>query len=241
VSVNYNSTILSVKQETETIYTFELERHPDFHFQPGQYVWISLEGYSRSPMAIASGDGDDHIMLTVRKWGDLTTALFELSVGDTIKVNGPHGSYFPIDQIANVKNLYLIAGGTGITPIRSLLRSLTNGTTPYLFYGAQNSNQLLYMDEFKESNGNFKFTIDKAEETWEYNTGFVTDLLKTVEFSDDSTFFICGPSAMLKATSAFLEKSTVDPSNIFVSIEKFDQNGNVIGPVLKLKDPQTEL
>lgn len=239
--MNYNAKILTVKQETDTIYTFKLEKHPDFKFHAGQYVWISLEGYTRSPMAIASGENDDHIMLTVRKWGDLTAALFQLSTNDIVHIDGPYGSYFPMDQFRDVKNLYLIAGGTGITPIRSLIRSLTNGTSTHLFYGAQESKQLLYLDEFKDLNGKVNLTIDKQEKDWEHDVGFVTDLLKRVEFENGSKFFICGPEPMLKATSAFFRGTNLDFSDIFVSIEKFDENGNVVGPVLKLKDPETGL
>lgn len=241
MSVNYDAKILSVKQESDIVYTFKLEKHPDFKFHPGQYVWISLEGHSRSPMAIASGENDDHIMLTVRKWGDLTIALFQLSTNDIVHIDGPYGSYFPMDQFGDVKHLYLIAGGTGITPIRSLIRSLSNGTSAHLFYGAQESKQLLYLDEFKEMNGKVNLTIDKEEKDWEHDVGFVTDLLEKVEFANDAKFFICGPSPMLKATSAFFNKTNLDLSDIFVSIEKFDENGNVVGPVLKLNDPKTGL
>ncbi|MCE7737432.1 MAG: hypothetical protein GPJ54_21255 [Candidatus Heimdallarchaeota archaeon] len=241
MSVNYNARILSVTPETDTIYTFKLEKHPDFKFHSGQYVWVSLEGYSRSPMAIASGENDDHIMLTVRKWGELTNALFQLSPNDIVRIDGPYGTYFPMDQFRDVKNLYLIAGGTGITPIRSLMRSLTNGTLTHLFYGAQESKQLLYLDEFEELNGKVNLTIDKEEKDWDHNVGFVTDLLKRVEFADGSKFFICGPKPMLKATSAFFNEMNLDFSDIFVSIEKFDDNGNVVGPVLRLSDPETGL
>jgi NAD(P)H-flavin reductase len=241
VSVNYNAKILSVERESETIYTFKLEKHPAFNFHSGQFVWISLEGYARSPMAIASGENDDHIMLSIRKWGDLTTALFQLKENDIVNIDGPHGSYFPTNEIQETEDLYLIAGGTGITPIRSLIRSLTNGTTTHLFYGAQESDQLLYLNEFKELNGTSKFTIDKPEENWEHEVGFVTDLLKSVEFSKGAKIFICGPQPMLQAASVFFKSVNLDFSNIFVSIEKFDDNGNVVGPVLKISDPQTGL
>ncbi|OLS18614.1 MAG: Sulfhydrogenase 2 subunit gamma [Candidatus Heimdallarchaeota archaeon LC_2] len=238
MNVQYDAKILVKVEETENIYTFKLEKHSDFSFSPGQYVWVSLDGYSKSPMAIASGKSDDHIMLTVRRWGELTNALFNLSEGDLIHIDGPYGSYFPMNELKGVDNLYLVAGGTGITPVRSLLRSLSNGTHAHLFYGAQESIELLYKKELGKSNINVKFIIDKEEENWNDRIGYVTDLLQTEKFLQNSKFFICGPPPMLKAIIEFFKTSEINNSDVYVSIEKFDENGNVIGPVLSLTDPQ---
>ncbi len=240
MSIQFDTNILNIKKETDNIYSFKLERPSNFNFTPGQYVWLSLKGYSKSPMAIASGQNDDHIMLTVRRWGDLTKALFELSEGDSVHIDGPHGSHFPMQELNNIDHLYLVAGGTGITPVRSLVRSLTNGIHAHLFYGAQGSAELLYKNELGNSKINVEFIIDKEEEEWNERIGFVTDLLRTANLSVNSKFFICGPSPMLKATMEYLRHCDLDNSNVYVSIEKFDGNGNVIGPVLSLNDPQVE-
>lgn len=239
--IQYDARVISVRQETEDIYTFILEKHVDFEFHPGQYAWISLEGYTRSPMAIASGRYDDNLMLTIRRWGDLTSALFKLSENDVIHIDGPYGTYFPIDELGNINDLYLIAGGTGITPIRSLMRSLSNGTMTHLFYGAQESRQLLYLNELKKMQGNLSFTIDRDEEAWDENVGYVTDLLADVSFKPYAKFFICGPPPMLKATVQFLKNCQLNNSDVYVSVERFDENGGVIGPVLQLSDPKSGL
>lgn len=241
MTIQYDAKILSVTPETENIYTFIVERHKDFKFNPGQYVWMSLDGHLRSPMAIASGQNDDHLMFTVRKWGELTTALFNLSETDKIHIDGPYGTHFPVEVLNNGNDLYLIAGGTGITPIRSLMRSLTNGTMTHLFYGAQESEQLLYLEEFKETKSKLSYTIDNAEEAWNENVGYVTDLLLQVTFTPNAKFFVCGPPPMLKATTQFLKDRQFDTSNVYVSIERFDKNGNVVGPVLQLSDPKLVL
>ncbi len=80
-----------------------------------------------------------------------------------------------MDKFGDVKNLYLIAAGTGITPIRSLIRSLSNGTSIHLFYGAQESKQLLYLDEFKELNAKVNLTIDNMEKGWEYDDRIIVN------------------------------------------------------------------
>lgn len=238
---SFEAIIQEIKDEADGVKTFVFDKPADFNFYPGQYCWLSLPGFEASPMAIASGNSDDLLEFSIRAWGELTNELFDKSTGAKVNIEGPHGTYFPVQQIDNSQSLYLVGGGTGITPIRSLTKSLQKKGKKKVFYGAKTPDELLYQYEFDSWPATIKLTVDKGNESWEGNTGLVTSLLETEEFEENAFFFVCGPSAMEKAVIDYLTNDrTISSDKIFVSLEKFDDEGNVIGPVLPVTDNQVE-
>ncbi|HXG69716.1 MAG TPA: ferric reductase-like transmembrane domain-containing protein [Gemmatimonadaceae bacterium] len=97
-------------------------------FEPGQFVWIKDAvrplGLREHPFSVASsGRRPDRIELTVRALGDFTTSVSCISVGSTLLVDGPYGGWrLPATRQA----CCLVAGGVGITPAMSLLRTLAD-------------------------------------------------------------------------------------------------------------------
>ncbi|MHA2503298.1 MAG: hypothetical protein ACXAE3_10555 [Candidatus Kariarchaeaceae archaeon] len=231
--------ILSIRDEAQGVKTFEVERPDNFEFLPGQFCWISIPGYSPSPMAIASGSQEDVLRFSIRAWGDLTNALFEKSAGDLIDLDGPHGSAFPVEEVGNGTNVYLIAGGTGITPVRSVVHSITARNT-LVFYGARSPSEILYNHEFDSWKANIQLTVDTSDNGWSGNVGLVTSLLEREILDIGGIFFVCGPRPMEAAVVQYLRRAGIQDHMIYVSLEKFDADGNVVGPVLPLTDDQVD-
>jgi len=170
--------------------SFIFDRPDGFSFKPGQYCWISLPNsdYQPAPMAIASGNKEDYLKFSIRAWGDLTNALFGASIGDEVTIDGPHGSGFPEEKLENQTTIHLIAGGTGITPVRSLVHSLNGMGQKSVYYGAKSPEELLYQDQLSSWPGTVHLTVDQGNENWSGNIGLVTDLLEPVEFSGGLPF-----------------------------------------------------
>lgn len=95
-------------------------------FRPGQFVWLQLTASpvaEEHPFTLSSAVQDlPAIEITVKHSGDWTERLRQLQPGDVLHVDGPHGSFTP-----NAPQLVLIAGGVGITPMLSILRSAARG------------------------------------------------------------------------------------------------------------------
>ncbi|HET7140716.1 MAG TPA: hypothetical protein VFI36_11195, partial [Arthrobacter sp.] len=94
-------------------------------FRPGQFAMIYLEtkdGWQRHPFSISGSPGDKNIRITVKALGDHTTRLPEVvQPGMPAVVSGPYGKF---DRLAGTPRQVWIAGGVGITPFLSWLRSL---------------------------------------------------------------------------------------------------------------------
>ena len=98
------------------------------HFAPGQFAWLRLRRwglFSDHPFTIASGArADGTVEFTIRHLGDYTRTLGRLSPGARVFLDGPHGS-FSVDH-TRATGLVLLAGGVGITPMMSMLRTLAD-------------------------------------------------------------------------------------------------------------------
>ena len=116
-----------VRPESPTVSTLVLARrgrHTGPWFRPGQFAWLRLERMSveEHPFTIASSAADGgRIEFTVRHTGDFASRLRELDRGARVWVDGPYGSFTP-DAVPST-GLVLIAGGVGITPMMSMLRT----------------------------------------------------------------------------------------------------------------------
>jgi predicted ferric reductase len=177
----------------------------DFH-QPG----ISAEAH---PFSIASTPAQGTLEVVVRSLGDYTSRLKKLKPGTIARIEGPFGR-FSYHRYLNRKQVW-IAGGIGITPFLSMLRTL--GASDYsvdMYYGANSKSEAVFFDELAEiaaAEGNFRLIPFFADVH-----GFLT-VEKVEEVSGglyDKDFFLCGPSPMVKGLAAQLLRRKVRPSRI---------------------------
>ncbi|MEO0812130.1 MAG: hypothetical protein AAFY60_04645, partial [Myxococcota bacterium] len=224
----YDAEILDLRDETRAgnVRTFVLKRPSDFEFQPGQFVWFSVSERDAYPMAIASGTLDPNLEFSIRKSGG-TAGVFEKAIGDRITISGPEGSPFPLPSQPTTVPVLLVAGGTGVTPIRSTLRSLPDGQPVSAVIGARSCDDLLYLDELS-AHGSVSLTVDEPE-NWTGAHGLVTDHLEDVD--PQAHAFVCGPNAMMSAVKESLLKRGLSLSSIFLSVQALDSDGKVLGPV----------
>ena len=253
-----DATVAAIRDETKNVKTFKLLPAEERTFVPGQYVLVAQPGLRSAPMAIASGTQGEHLELTVRRTGELTESLFARGPGDVIRVSGPLGRGFPLERAGEGRPLYLLAGGTGIAPVRSLILTLAAaGDTAqdmHLFYGCRDPGDIIYQSEIETwpvrahvtvdtvdvpgTVVDVPGTVDVSDATWTGLRGNVGDALDQVVWRQDGLVFACGPELMEKAVVAAVRQRGLSPENIFVSLERFDGAGKVLGPVLPVSDPR---
>jgi NAD(P)H-flavin reductase len=229
--MDHKARITSVVDEARDVLTLTLEPILGFTFQPGQFAFIGPEGKPRLPMAIASGVNDEQLQFSIRR-SLHTRALLSLHPGDWLLVQGPLGTSFPIDAVDVDHPLYLIAGGTGMTPVRSVVRSLGERQAfAKVYYGVRTSDDLMYRDELSHWECDVYLAIEHGQ-TDGHTLGLVTAALSIETLDANGMAFVCGPPAMLKAVLRLLQDKGLAHERIYVSVTQVDAVGKVVGPVL---------
>src|SRR5512135_802213 len=113
-----------VKKQTmtsmDTFFEFELADGPLGHLY-GQFAEVSIPGVGEAPISISSPPSNGkRFQMTIRKIGQVTNAIHELSVGDKVGIRGPYGTSFPMKDLAGKKLLFVL-GGIGLVPARSAI------------------------------------------------------------------------------------------------------------------------
>jgi ferredoxin-NADP reductase len=211
------------------LFLSDAERVP---FAPGQALFIGRHGHERrKPYSIASApedaqrDGWLELLVGVDTEGRPGPHL-TLEPGSLVDVEGPIGRFtFPAHPQED--RFVFVAGGTGIAPLRSMLRHAL--TVPHrqigLLYSARTSGEFAYEPELKslarEGRIELKQTITREPESdWTGLRGRIgrDDLAPLIH--DPSTMcFVCGPPALVQDIPKQLEELGV-PRRL-IRVEEF--------------------
>lgn len=229
---------ITIENEAKDLKTFRLvflekDDEQSFQHECGQFAMLSVVGAGEIPIGIASSPKDEgYVEFTVKRYptGVVTTALHDMSEGDTIGIRGPMGNSFPLPALEG-RNLVIIGGGFAFTTLRAAIRYLRipeirkkYGDITIL-YGARSPGELLYKKELEEwqqsDDTTTVITVDKADDTWNGREGLVPNVLyELAPGPDNATCIVCGPPIMLKFTMPPLLKLGFTPENIYTSLER---------------------
>jgi ferredoxin-NADP reductase len=207
----------------------------------GQHVDVRLtaeDGYqAQRSYSIASGPEDRDLVLTVERLEDGEVSPYlvdELMPGDELELRGPIGGYFVWEPSLGGP-LLLVAGGSGIVPLRSMLRHWAAGdrtaVAPRLLYSARSAGELIYYRELMRlatgEHVDVRFTLTREwPEDWNGYRGRIDRaLLDRVAWpaAERPLIFVCGPSGFVETAAAALVESGHDPRRI--RTERFGPTG----------------
>lgn len=229
----YICTISKVIDETKMVKTFRLDlpNNSTIDFIPGQFIIISflnaLNGVSnlkRSYSISSQPNYNQFVEITLGAHGPFTQAMFKLRVGDKLNVQGPFGKFnLPLDFKGD---LALFSGGTGIAPIMSIIRYITENNLKNdikLLYSVKRPNEIIYNIELlrrQKEFENFEFipTITRLEEDdiWDGSSGRINvDMIKKhIPNITKRTSYICGPNEFVRGIVEMLTALGIDDINI---------------------------
>jgi len=210
-----------------TIVRLALNGHR-FEYTAGQAVLVAPHGSERRrpySIAIAPEDAQRTGQLELLVGTDADTgdgSRLELEIGATLDVEGPVGTFtFPASPVE--RNFVFVAGGTGIAPLRAMLRHVMLGPEPQhvgLLYSARTPTDFAYQDEFRALAERrlieLRQTVTRAPAgTWSGPRGRIDRAALAELVHDPRTLcFICGPAAMVDEIPRLLEDIGVDRSRI---------------------------
>jgi len=222
--------VTKITQETADVKTFRiqtLDGKKPFTPMPGQLAMISLLGVGEAMFSITS-QGEDYIESSIKKVGVLTEALHEITEGSKIGIRGPYGNHFPVEDLKG-KDILFIGGGIGLAPVRSLIRYCFEHRSDYghidILYGSRSPGDLVFKDDLfnnwpKEPDTDLHITVDRGDETWEGNVGFVPAYMEELAFSPEGRkVVLCGPPIMIKFCSEGLLRMGFDKKDIITTLE----------------------
>lgn len=234
--------VREIRPESSTVSTLVLEprrkcshrRSRALEFAPGQFAWLRLNPSIRSqehPFTIASSA---HLGLwtefTIRHSGDFTNQLRMLRPGTPVWVDGPHGA-FTLD-LRRTTGLVMIAGGVGITPMMSMLRTLAHrrDQRPHrLLVIAGTIDELLFRGEIRQLQQRLDLTVvevlRRPPPSWtgpsgSIDEGLLTALLPGRFRRNQLDYYLCGPPAMVDDVLTVLDGLEVPQPRIHT--EQFD-------------------
>jgi len=226
--------VVALRDETLDVLTLQIKPDEKVTFRPGQFFLLSVFNAGESAFAFSNDSGD--IECSVKCCGLNTQAIHRLAIGDFVGVRGPYGNSF-LDFIKGKKDIYLVAGGIGTAPIRSLLQHILANRNKFgkvtLLMGARTPADLPYMDELMALRKNKKAKVDviltvdtQPEEGWKENVGFVPVILDKIKpKTKNSLVFVCGPPIMIKFCADTLSKKGFKGDQIISTLENRMQCG----------------
>ena len=225
-----NSEIVEIIDESPTIKSFVVVPEEKFSFKTGQFVEMTLPGVGEAPFTPSSSPADTEQMdITIMKAGLVTNLLHECKKGQKVGIRGPFGNGYPVEDFVG-KHVYIVGGGVGLAPIRSLFLTLVDRIKDFKSvvcrYGARTPEDFIYKKTLfgswqKIAGVDIKLTVDKANGQWKDNVGVVTTILSKGDVDiKNAVGVVCGPPIMMKFATLKLLEFGFAPKDIYLSMEK---------------------
>lgn len=211
--VKFNARVFRVAPVAHDVYVVTLVAPAGqfFSFRPGQFVKLRFGKLPARKYSMANQPRQDHLEFHIRIVPDGVVSQYvatKLREGESVEVRGPFGdAYWEGPDLTHTGPLILLAGGTGLAPILSVLdAALSEGVATdqvYLYHGVRAERDLYAESRLRVSaqKYGFRFTPVYSEQAPEgARKGFVHEILEQ-DFDDlrDARIFVAGPPPMVDA------------------------------------------
>jgi ring-1,2-phenylacetyl-CoA epoxidase subunit PaaE len=201
--------------DTVSVY-FEPANHDFYNYRAGQYLNIKVKVDEKNHdriFSLSSSPTDKFLRITTKLNGDVTHWFYnQARVGDTIQALLPVGDF----ALASSSNYLFVAGGSGITPLYSMIRTL-------LAEKSQSSITLLYSNRSEQSTifGKELAILEKQYPTFKVshfisgkNRISQSDIDEVIKNTLDLQTYICGPTTLKEATKTYIKHANVSENQI---------------------------
>ncbi len=219
--------VMRIVEETPNVKTYSFKLPHAANHVAGQHYELQLtaaNGYQAArPYSAASTARNMPLLdLTIQHVpdGEVSSYIYDsLKVGDKVEIRGPFGKFF-VWEPEVAEPILLIAGGSGVVPMHSMLQSHTSSQSPikmHLLYSARTYENIIYKNELLNSPNTTITLTQNDTEDWQGHTGRIdTALLKATlnSFETSPLCFICGMSSFVGSVSDALQSLGIPTDKI---------------------------
>ncbi len=250
MSVFYPLKVKEVRRETASsvsvLFDVPIELESEFRFKPGQYVNIRKKLHEkelRRAYSICSSLNSGEVRIAIKKVEGGSFSVFaneKLKEGDVLDVTAPEGRFI-LDPKENANKYVMFAGGSGITPILSMLSSVLeseNNCKVVLVYGNQSIEETMFLDNLRSLKKNFPdrlvthyvFSRKLSEKN---HFGRISETLIKTIFKEENInpsingIYICGPEGMIDQVNDYLLKHQFSKDQIHIEWFKMSEEKEV--------------
>ena len=204
--------------------TLRLVNPPKMRFTAGQFVNVEVPGTDNvRAFSMANAPSvNSEIELIVRLFpgGQFSEYLKHAEKGQIVRIFGPVGS---LRTRLSYRKILMIAGGSGMAPLLSMLTDLTqkkDRRPVTVFFGARTCDELYYIDRLNElcglgSQSEFVPVVEHAGEAWKGERGLVTEAIaRRMGSLRGYDAYLCGPPPMVKAARELVVQLGVREANV---------------------------
>ena len=213
--------VAEVRRERGDTWTLVMQPdgHSGFRFNPGQFGWLTLWGspfkITGHPFSFSSSAAvtDGRVEMSIRNLGDFTSAIHEVRAGRRVYLDGPYGA-FTIGHPADMH--VLIAGGIGVTPMMSMIRTLADRGDKrpvILLYASKDWDSITFREDLESLKARLNLTVVYVLQNppmgWTGEQGYITAEMfkrRLPLLYETHEYFICGPDVMMDAIETALKE-----------------------------------
>ncbi len=202
---------------TITISGKNIERFPRM---AGQFMILRFLDRTRwweaHPFSLSWGSNHENLRVTIKNDGDFTSKVSQVKVGTPVVVDGMYGIF--TKEVMQTKKVLLIAGGIGVTPIRSLFEDLLPTHDIVFIHSAKTNSEFYLKNEIEKLAKGTKAKLTYIESEKEGRL----DKVKLMALVGDITtrdVYVCGPRSFMHAVVDICKELGVPKKNIH--FEKF--------------------
>jgi len=214
-------------------------------YKPGQFLTIHVpiekQIHKRAYSFSSNPFTDKDLKITIKRVEKGLVSNFvhdNLKVGDKIKVDNPAGSFFIQPDVKTTRQYVLFAGGSGITPVYSILKSVLSkepNSKVLLVYANQTIESIIFHNELHQLEKDYPNLsveyIVSTEDTnnKKYHSGFLTKELLDSIFEkyqltyDEHMYMICGPFGYMEKVKEILRDNGIPRSKIKLEVFKLPE------------------
>lgn len=212
-------------------------------YKPGQFltIHVPIDGmvHKRAYSFSSNPYTDEYLKITIKRVekGLVSNYVHDnLKVGDKLVVDEPAGSFYVDPNVKNKKQYVLFAGGSGVTPMLSIAKSVLtqeHESNVLLIYANQNKASIIFHEEIKMLENNYQnnFSVEHIVSSKEiiegnYHNGlaskeFVDDVLKKHNLIyDNHVYMICGPFGYMEKIKEILNDNGISREKIKIEVFK---------------------
>jgi len=215
---HYEIPLLEKEQCAPDVVAYRFRRPEGYEFVAGQWGVYDLgEPAGKHTFTHASAPHDPHLEIMTRLSASaFKVALDALTPGETVVLSGP-GGRMRIRE--GEERVAFLAGGVGITPIRSMLRAAAHTARTFqdalVVYGNRDETCIPYRDELEALDDigvRVVHALEHPPEGWQGEAGFVTAEMvrRYVDPADGRPFYVAGPPVMVTAMERVLDELGVE-------------------------------